>query len=148
MIVNLNYSVLLYNINLMKGYLKNMRLIQNYLHYRPRQKCFQKPKEWFKYATKVIIQENRRIKSQQSSNFRLRNNYIGLYKKKQDFIKTSWVQAWLTNKDDEKVFRKLEKQFTFSELIKFREFSLKEAAIEQKLFYADKKGKAKIIQSL
>lgn len=70
-------------------HLKSLEIIRSNLHIRPTVLFRNNRLEWFRYAVKAIIEQNKKLKfnfKKSSQKLTLQNKYISLYKKKQKIV--------------------------------------------------------------
>lgn len=77
-------------LNKIEKHLKAMEIIRNNLHIRPTTPLRTSQLDWFRYAIKAVIDQNRKLKLDiQKSTYKLfmRKRYINLYKRKQRIVR-------------------------------------------------------------
>lgn len=73
----------------MGKHLKSLEMIRSNLHIRPTVLFRNNRLEWFRYAVKAVIEQNKKLKlnfKKSSQKLSLQNKYINLYKKKQKIV--------------------------------------------------------------
>lgn len=73
----------------MSKHLKSLEIIRSNLHIRPTVLFRNNRLEWFRYAVKAVVEQNKKLKlnfKKSSQKLSLQNKYISLYKKKQKIV--------------------------------------------------------------